>query len=68
MKKTQTILIILIIILINTGCSNDDSTQTNSEELVSCEGDVILKSQEEIISFARNGCQKIIGSLTIDDI
>jgi hypothetical protein len=66
MKINKTFKAFLISLVIF-GCSNDGNETNNPNELITCEGDVILKSQEEINSFANNGCQKIIGSLTIDD-
>jgi len=65
MKKNIGLLLILFIIF---GCSKDENEIDNTEKLISCEGDVILTSQEEINSFAQNNCQKIKGSLIIDDI
>jgi hypothetical protein len=51
----------------NCSSDSDNETQNPNLVLVTCEGDIYLTSQDDINTFAQSGCQKIIGSLIIQD-
>jgi len=65
--KALNLVLILCVIIFLTGCSSDSSNDSDLGDLNTCEGDVVLRSQNDLIDFANSDCQKIIGSLTIID-
>lgn len=65
MKKS---LIILLIILSLTNCSNDDDVQTPAEFENVCVGDVTILNQQELDDFVSNNCTKVDGFLKISGV
>ncbi|WP_179354321.1 receptor L domain-containing protein [Winogradskyella vidalii] len=67
MKKTIILLFSILLSITFSSCENDDTINEEEQIQIVCDGDYILKTQQEVNEFGSSGCTDLTGNLIIDD-